>query len=356
MENKMKKKFGIGIIGLGNIADIHAQAIIEAENAELISAYSRNENKARSFAEKYNITGFSEWDKFIHDPNLDAVVICTPNGTHLDLGKSAAEAKKHLIIEKPIEVTLERAQELINISRKNNVELAVIYQSRFMDEIIKAKSIIDENQLGRLIMADAYVKWFRSQDYYDSGEWRGTISLDGGGVLINQAIHTIDLLQWFMGDVQSVFGQTATFTHRMEGEDNAVAALRFKNGAIGVIEASTSIQPAQARRLEIHGEKGTIIIDDDKVNIFIEGKTEKEDSSQNGKNEPSGSTSPLAGFSIIPHKNQIEQIVKDINNGKTPTVSGADSMKSLAIVLAVYESAGIGKNIILDDFIKQKIK
>ena len=349
MSNKLK----IGIVGLGNIADIHAQAIKETSNAELISAYSSSEDKAGAFADKYSINGFSDWDKFINDPNLDAVSICTPNGTHLDFGEKAAKAGKHVIVEKPIEVTLERARKLIDVCRENDVQLAVIYQTRFMDKIGELKHFIDNGGLGELVMGDAYVKWYRSQEYYDSGAWRGTIALDGGGVLINQAIHTVDLLQWLMGDVDTVFGQTGTFTHDLEGEDNAVAALRFKNGAIGVIEASTSVQPAQARKLEIHGEKGTIVIEDDDVKILLEdGNSADISDSSEEKKESSGASSPLGGFSIIPHKNQFEAIADAIEKNETPLVSGEESLKSLAIVLAVYESARTGKNVKFDDFIK----
>ncbi len=351
--DEMSNKLKIGIVGLGNIADIHAQAIKETSNAELISAYSSSEDKAGAFADKYSINGFSDWDKFINDPNLDAVSICTPNGTHLDFGEKAAKAGKHVIVEKPIEVTLERARKLIDVCRENDVQLAVIYQTRFMDKIGELKHFIDNGSLGKPVMGDAYVKWYRSQEYYDSGAWRGTIALDGGGVLINQAIHTVDLLQWLMGDVDTVFGQTGTFTHDLEGEDNAVAALRFKNGAIGVIEASTSVQPAQARKLEIHGEKGTIVIEDDDVKILLEGGNSADisDSSEE-KKESSGASSPLGGFSIIPHKNQFEAIADAIEKNETPLVSGEESLKSLAIVLAVYESARTGKNVKFDDFIK----
>ena len=202
MSNKLK----IGIIGCGAIADIHAQAIQKSANAELVSVYSRNELNARRVGEQYQTRWNVDWDTFISHPDLDAVSICTPNGTHLNYGNNAAEAGKQIILEKPIEVTLKRANELIHICEKENVHLAVIYQNRFIKEIQYLKQQVDQNKIGRLFMGDAYIKWFRSQEYYDSGAWRGTLKLDGGGVLINQAIHTIDLLQWFMGDVDVIFG------------------------------------------------------------------------------------------------------------------------------------------------------
>jgi len=335
----MIKKLKIGIIGIGTIADIHAQAIRASVNMELHSAYSRNQEKASHFAEKYNIQCFTDWNKFIEDPELDAVSICTPNGAHLDFGEKAAEAQKHVIVEKPIEVTLERAQKLISVCKKNDVQLAIIYQSRFMDNMQELKELLENNGLGKLFMADAYIKWYRTQEYYDSGAWRGTLELDGGGVLINQAIHTVDLLQWLMGDVASIFGQTGTFTHNLEGEDNAVATLRYKNGAIGVIQASTSVQPSQSRRIEIHGEKGTVLIDGDEVKISLIEEVSIKENSTKDKAARAGSSSPLDGFSFEPHKRQFEAIAKAIQNNEIPPVSGEESLKSLAIVLGVYESA-----------------
>ena len=203
------------------------------------------------------------------------------------------------------------------------------------------KKLIDDNKIGKIFMGDAYIKWYRTQEYYDSGAWRGTLALDGGGVLINQAIHTIDLLQWFMGDVDSIFGNIATLTHQyLEGEDNGQAVLQFKTGAMGVIEASTSVRPAQARRIEIHGEKGSVVLDGDELKIWHEDQTEekpKQDASS--QKESMGASSPLGGFSIEPHKNQFAAIADTIFSDKTPPVPGPESLKSLAIVLAIYESA-----------------
>lgn len=347
----MNTKLKIGIVGVGNIADIHAQALNESSNAELASVYSRNENNVRNFGEKYNISWYTDWESFISDKNLDVVSICSPNGTHLDYGKKAAEAKKHVVVEKPIEVTIKRAQQLIDACEKNDVKLAVIYQSRFLDSISDLKKQFDQNKLGKLFMGDAYIKWFRSQEYYDSGAWRGTIALDGGGVLINQAIHTVDLLQWLMGDVETIFAQTGTFTHELEGEDNAVAVLRFKNGAIGVIEASTSVQPAQPRRIEIHGENGSAIINGDDVEISIVSESEEKDNTTDENVHSAGASSPFSGFSIEPHKDQFEAIAEAIKNNETPPVSGKNSIKSLAIVLAIYESSKTSVNINLEEFI-----
>lgn len=349
MNKELKLK--IGIVGCGTIASIHAQAIQESRNLELISVFSRTENKARAMGEKFDVEWNTDWNAFISDSELDAVSICTPNGNHLDYGEKAACSGKHVIVEKPIEVTMERAKRLIQVCEENRVALAVIYQSRFITEIKELKRKLDEQEIGKLLLGDAYIKWFRDQEYYDSGAWRGTFALDGGGVLINQAIHTIDLLQWFMGDVESIYGKVDTMTHkRLEGEDNAVAVIRYKSGALGVIESSTSIQPAQARRIELHGENGTITLNGDKVKMLKAGEQESE--IQEKKSTASGAASPMAGFSVEPHRFQFEAIAESINEGREPSVSGKESLKSLAIVLAIYESSKTNLPVSMDDFIK----
>ncbi len=345
----MSGKLKIGIVGCGTIADIQAQAIQQSGNLELVSLYSRSGKNASGMGEKFNVRWHTDWDKFIADPLIDAVSICTPSGNHLDYGEMSARAGKHVIVEKPIEITIERAKRLIQVCVENRVALAVIYQSRFIPEIEEVKGELDKHVIGKLIIADANIKWFRSQDYYDSGAWRGTFALDGGGVLINQAIHTIDLFQWFMGDVKSIFGKIATLTHeRLEGEDNAMAVVEFKSGAIGVITGSTSIQPAQPRHIELHGEKGSIIIDGDDVSILKGGtKPAKQE-----KAKATGASSPLQGFSIEPHKKQFEAIADAISKGHEPPVSGKDSLKSLAIVLGIYESSKTGLPVDVGELLK----
>lgn len=347
----MSKELKIGIIGCGTISSVHAKALKEAENADVVSAFNRTEENLKKITDEYSLNGYSNLDDFLKDPSINAVSICTPSGTHLNYAEKAAEAGKHVIIEKPIEVTLERAKKIIDVCNDNQVRLAIIYQNRFLDDIIEMKQTIDEGKLGKVFMADAYIKWYRSQEYYNSADWRGTMQLDGGGVLINQAIHTIDLLQWFAGDVESISANVGTFTHEnIEGEDNAVAVLKYNNGAIGVIEGSTSVVPAFKRKIEIHGEKGTAILEGDSFRLL---KTEDDLNKEKAVTKNSGGSSPLGGFSIEPHKKQFEQISDAIINNKEAVVSGEDSLKSLAIVKAIYESSKQNKIINLSDFAKK---
>lgn len=331
------KKFNIGLVGCGTIADTHAEAIAETECGQLISAFSRTESNLDAFCNKFEVKGYSDYQEFLADGDLDVVVVCTPSGTHLDYGEKAAEAGKHLIIEKPIEVTLGRAHRLIESCQKNEVKLAVIYQNRFIEDVKKLKSIIDEGTLGKIVMVDASVKWFRDQEYYDSAGWRGTLSLDGGGAVINQAIHTVDLLLWLCGDVESLQAYKDTLTHeRIEGEDNAVASLRFKNGAIGVFKASTSIVPPQNRAIEIHAENGTAHLDGDRLKL--RGTDLDEEETNIEESSGAGASSPLAGMSNNNHKKQYDQILPAFLNDNEPVVSGQNSLKSLAFVEGLYLS------------------
>jgi UDP-N-acetyl-2-amino-2-deoxyglucuronate dehydrogenase len=344
-----KNKMGIGIVGCGTISDIHAQAIIESEKTELICVYDCNLNNAQRVGKEYGVNYFNDWDKFVKTEAIDIVSICTPNGNHLDYGKLASSAGKHVVVEKPIDINVDRGKQLINVCQKNGVKLAVIFQNRFLKASLRIKKAIESGKLGNIFHGSAYVKWFRTQEYYDSGEWRGTLALDGGGVLINQAIHTIDLLQWLVGDVESVYGHTGIFTHKnIEGEDNAAAVLKFKNGAFGIIEGSTSVLPAMERRIEIHGEKGTAILTGENAHILI---GESDVSLDENEEKGSGAASPLAGFSIVPHMKQFEAIIDAIQNDRNPPVTGNDSLKSLAIVEAVYKSSKTGLPVRMADLL-----
>lgn len=339
----------IGIVGCGTISGVHAQVLRESKNGKVVSAFSRNENNLKKITDEYSIKGYPNYDLFLNDPDIDVVSICTPSGTHLDYAEKAALAGKHVIIEKPIEVNIERAHRIIDVCKTNNVRLAVIYQNRFTDDVIKMKEAIAGGEIGKIFMADAYIKWYRTQEYYDSAAWRGTFELDGGGVLINQAIHTIDLLLWLAGNVETVSANIGTFTHKnIEGEDNAVALLKFANEAIGVIEASTSIIPVFKRKIEIHGENGTAVLEGDNFKLL---KAEEDLEKPEVTKSNSGGSSPLAGFSIEPHKKQFEQIIDAIINDEETIVSGEESLKSLALVKAIYESSKQNKTINLNDFI-----
>lgn len=345
------KKTGIGIVGLGNIAATHANAIRGLENADLIAGCSRSEVNRKRFSDSFDVPGISDYGEFLSLEQLDTVTICTPSGSHLDFGIQAAEAGKNLIIEKPIEISVKRGQELIDCCRNNDVKLVVIYQNRFTDSAIQMKKAVDSGMLGEVIMVRASVKWYRDQEYYKGSDWRGTLDMDGGGAVINQSIHTVDLLVWILGNVVKLSGLKATRTHPgIEAEDNAVAIMEFERGTLGVFEASTSIVPAQPRLIEINGTKGTALLEDD-VFEFIAADSKK-GSDHAGKKSAAGADDPLAGMSSRHHQKQYEQIINAFRSGKTASVSGEDSLRSLAVVEALYSASNQNEVVKPIEFIK----
>lgn len=333
------RKLKYGIVGWGTISGIHAQALTNACNCLLSAVYTSSEIKAKEIKTKYNVDVFTNYNDMLKS-DIDVVSICTPSGTHLEYGVQAAVNGKHVVVEKPIEITTERGRELINACKNNNVLLGVIFQNRYLDAVKKIKKFIDENGLGKIHHVSAYVKWWRGQDYYDSSQWRGTYKLDGGGALMNQSIHTVDLLIYLIGNIKEVAAFTGTFAHeRIEVEDSAVIAVKFESGAIGVMEVSTSIQPAQPRRIEIHGEKGTVILNGDEAVFNIPGF----ESSIESVISNSGADSPLAGFKFEPHMLQLEEISEAILNKNEIRVDGEEALKSLAVVKAVYKASKLNR-------------
>ena len=260
---------GFGIIGVGMIAGFHARAIREMGGGRLVACCDIDRGRAEAFAGAQGCSAYADLAAFLRHPGLDIVNICTPSGLHLEPALAAIEAGKHVLIEKPIEISLERIDRIIEAADRRRVTVAGIFQSRFRPGAQAVKSEVEAGRFGRLVLADAYVKWFRSQDYYDKGGWKGKIRIDGGGALMNQSIHAIDLLQWFMGPVASVQAYKDRLAHeRIEVEDVAVAAVRFANGALGVIEGSTAVYPGFLKRIELSGTSGSVVLEEDSIRTW----------------------------------------------------------------------------------------
>ena len=336
--------YGFGIIGCGMISNFHAKAIADCENAKLVGCFDLFPASAQRLADATGCTAYTDLDEMLANPEIQIVTIGTPSGAHLDPALAAAKAGKHIIVEKPLEITLDRCDAIINACKENGVKLAVIFPSRFHDSSLKLKEAMDAGRFGRLTVGDSYVKWFRTQEYYDSGAWRGTWALDGGGALMNQAIHSIDLLAWLMGDVAEITAMVDCLDHeRIEVEDTAVAALRFANGALGVIEASTAIYPGFLKKIEIHGSKGSATIEEEDIIRWEFAQEVPEDADilaamQNKKSGGGGAADPTA-IGHHGHAKLFADMLRAIETDTEPKINGEEGRRSVEIILAIYESA-----------------
>ena len=343
---------GFGIVGCGVIANFHAEAVEHIRGAKLVACTDTLPAAAERFAAANGCTPYSTVKAMLADPAVDVVTICTPSGAHREPAVAAAEAGKHVIVEKPLEITLARCDAIINACRKNNVQLATIFPSRYSDANIAVKRAIQSGRFGKLTLADAYVKWWRTQQYYDSGGWRGTWALDGGGAYMNQAIHNVDLLYWFMGDVAEVSALTATLAHeRIEVEDVGVAAVRFANGALGTIEATTSVYPGLLKKTEIHGTQGSVIVEQDDILLWTFERPKAKDAVLRKrfaqKTSGSGGASDPSAITYVGHMKQFKDFVSAIETGRKPLVDGEEGRKSVEIILAIYKSARTGRRVSL---------
>ena len=339
---------GIGIVGCGMIANFHAKAITDANGAHLVGVASRRPEPAAKFASEYGCTGFASIEEMIASPDVHAVSICTPSGAHLDPAVAAANAGKHVIVEKPLEITPERCDQIIDACEKNNVRLTVTFQSRFHQSSRLMKKAVDEGRFGKITLGDAYVKWYRTQEYYDSGAWRGTWQLDGGGALMNQAIHSVDLLLWLMGPVAEISAMTATMTHeRIEVEDVAVATLKFANGALGVIEATTTAFPGALKRIEISGSEGTAVLEEEDIRTWEFANETADDETirkeMAGKTETGGGAADPAAIGHHGHTMLFEEAVSAINENRPSILDGQEGRRSVEVICAIYESAKTGQ-------------
>ncbi|MCH1407776.1 MAG: Gfo/Idh/MocA family oxidoreductase [Verrucomicrobiales bacterium] len=336
-----------GIIGAGMIANFHAKAIAAMEAGELHSFYGRRQEAVDELVAENGGKGYTDLDEFLNDPELDIVTIATPSGAHLEPAIAAAKAGKHVVCEKPLEITPERIDLMIAACEEAGVTLSGIFNRRFHPAMDVFKNAVDEGRFGTLTMCDAYVKWYRDQAYYDSGAWRGTWALDGGGALMNQSIHLIDQLIYLAGDVASVSASMACLAHEgIEVEDTAVAVLEFKNGARGVIQGSTACWSSTGHPAEVHlcGDQGSAFLADEKFRVwdFAEEKAEdaeiRETLMQGSEAKGLGANDPSA-INFLGHQLNFEDVVKAIGEGRSPRVDGKEARRAVALICAIYKSA-----------------
>jgi UDP-N-acetyl-2-amino-2-deoxyglucuronate dehydrogenase len=339
---------GFGIVGCGMIAAFHVKAIADIRGAKVVACFDNFPDSAKRFAKQNGCTAYDKLSDMLADPDVDVVTICTPSGAHMEPAVAAANAGKHVVVEKPLEITLKRCDKIIEACKKNNVVLSPIFPSRFHGPALEMKRAIDKGRFGTITVGDAYVKWFRTQAYYDSGAWRGTWKLDGGGALMNQAIHSVDLLVWMMGPVASITAHTATLAHTdIEVEDVAVATLRFENGALGVIEASTAIHPGFLKRIEIHGSHGTAVMEEEDIKSWEFAKPIKRDAeilkALAGKTKSGGGASDPSAIGHHGHTAQFKDVLKAIKKGTQPAIDGPEGRKAVEVILAIYKAAETGR-------------
>lgn len=342
-----EKIYKFGIVGAGMIAEFHAQAIAAMSGAELVAVISRRPEQVDAFTSTYGCSGYTDLSVFLAHDGLDVVTICSPSGAHLDPTLAAAAAGKHVICEKPLEVTTARVDQMIAACESAGVMLAGVFPRRFNQATRLLKDAVEAGRFGTIVMADANIKWWRDQAYYDSGAWRGTWELDGGGALMNQSIHTIDLLLHVMGDVRHVRAQTRLAAHSgIEVEDVGVAMLEFENGAFGTIQGSTACWSADghAAEIQICGSAGSVFMADDKFRIWeFKDKLPDDDTilldhGLNADVAGAGAADPKA-IDFTWHQRNFEDAVAALRGGYAPLVDGREGRRAVALIRAIYESA-----------------
>lgn len=332
-----------GIIGAGVISKSHAEGISDTPNAQIGAICDIIEEKAVALAREYNVDKvYTDYNELLQDADIDAVCVCVPSGLHGEVVMAAARAGKHILCEKPVEITKEKIDEMIRVVESTDVKVQCVFQRRIRSTSQRVKAALDSGVFGKVLMASAYLKYYRTPKYYKSAGWRATWEYDGGGALMNQGVHGIDLITWLMGGIKKVSAITRTQFHDIPVEDAAVAAVEYKNGAIGVIEGSTCTRPAQSTRFEIYCENGSIIFDDDGIQQWY----------LNGENVPveSMNTEKAAGTNDDPtkvltndHGVLVENLVKCIEEDTEPSITLADARKSVEAILAIYQSSNEGR-------------
>ena len=328
----------IGLIGGGNITETHARAAGAIAGAEIAAIYGTNADKVDRLCREHGGTQYQDLEKFLAHRPMDLVAIGSPSGLHATQGIAAAQCGLHVLTEKPIDISTERADALIEAADRNRVKLGVIFQDRLKPDICKLKQWFTEGVIGKPMFADARVKWYRPRDYYDNSRWRGTLSLDGGGALINQGVHTIDLLLWLLGDVSRVQARTSTALHAIEAEDTALAILEFTSGALGVIQATTAAYPGYPRRLEVTGSEGTIVLEHDRIVAADLRNPPANINADTVRDQNQSSSSPDVSH-VRGHQAVFEDFIQAIQQDRMPACDGREGRRSLAVIEAIYRAA-----------------
>ncbi len=325
-----------GFVGCGNITDTHVRAAREG-GLGIAAFHGRDLAKAEALQARYGGRAFARYEEFLSHRPMDLVVIGSPSALHAEQGIAAAQRSLHVLVEKPIDVTLAKAEALVAAADKAGVRLGVLFQDRLKPELLALSEFIRSGGLGRVLLASARVKWHRPPEYYATSHWRGRTALDGGAALINQGIHTVDLLLWLLGNVTRVRGLIATTLHAIESEDVALALVEFESRAVASFEATTAAWPGYPRRVEISGTQGTVVIEGDRVIAADMRQPAPGLVASGGFGTAAAQTAVVAD--ATPHRRMIEDFVRAIETGGAPACDGREGLRSLAVVEAVYRAA-----------------
>ncbi len=338
-------QIGFAVVGTGMIAGVHARAIGEVEGAELVAVVSRSAERGAAFAAKHGARMVVDSVEALNPrEDVQVVAVTTPSGGHLDPALAAVSAGRHVVVEKPLEVTVARVDRMLAAAAEAGVHIMPIFQQRFSAGAQAAKAAVDAGRFGRMTLASCYVKWYRDANYYAGSPWKGTQAMDGGGALMNQGIHGVDLLQWLAGLPTEVSARTTRRLHQsIEVEDTAAANLWFPDGALGTIEASTAAWPGWSMRVELCGEKGSVRLEDGVITAWEFAEAQPGDAAiLGGAAELGSGASDPSGISIEGHVRQIRAMVAAIRSDQAPEISGPEGRSAVALIEAIYRSAAAG--------------
>ena len=325
----------VGLVGAGNISDTHARGALAA-GLQIAGVYGDNHDKARQLAERYGAAAFPSLDALLAHPSLEAVIIGSPSGCHAQQAIAAVRTGRHVLVEKPLDISTARIDRLLEEVTRAGVTCGVCFQDRLKPAIVDMKRRIDAGEIGTPLLATGEVKWFRPREYYASSRWRGTWAFDGGGALMNQGIHTVDLMLYLLGEVRSVSGLVSTRFHTIEAEDTATVLVEFVNGAQGTLDVTTAAHPGSPRRLRITGSEGSLLLEGDQL-VDARPRPDKAQMAQRERVPENAASATVSDASA--HQRIIEDFVDAIRSRRRPICDGGEGRRSVAVVEAVYRSS-----------------
>lgn len=340
------RKIGYGVLGLG-IGTSHVRSAVQAEHCDFVAICDANIERLNKVGDKYGIlpeNRYTSYEEMLARKDIDIVSVCSPSGMHRDHTVMALRAGKHVLTEKPLEITLERIDEMIRVAEEEHRYLGCIFQTRLHAGNQKIKQTLDSSRMGKMVTCNFEMKWYREDAYYASaGGWRGTWAFDGGGAIMNQAIHTVDLMQWMMGPVKSIFAKAGTFTHNIEAEDTAVAVVEFASGAIGSLIGTTSAYPGLDVTLQIHGSNGSISSRNGLIEVF----KMRDDEGFVEEKQVIAEFGPGCQVPNPGHAAQVQDMINAVIEQRSPMLDGHEGRKAVEVITALYESARTGREVFL---------